>query len=359
MRYTKRLKTASAALVLATFAACGERQATDQVASAPQAELQQGNGAAATAARRSAIAAAQEGATLTLKVKLSMSAERSSADPDPLGARSRWRAMRSAELTCRVVASQPLGVGPDGPTPEQQAILNAAESQTNEAFEADDKPPAPGSLEARVEACKDDDACLMRVALEMAGDPQEQAKAEAEEARNAGAMASVEEAAARASAVRLEPNWQILQLDADGSRGERACEGTITVDDNEVYRLGFDGGDMGEGVEKRKGASELTTPPNLQVWYDLRGDRLIVDAQLGSVGGRVESVNVGGRKNSRNKDFSFNDEWAVTAGEMTRLEKRGSIATIPGSWTFTAPVAPDKHRGFSGKVEAEITVTPR
>ena len=58
---------------------------------------------------------------------------------------------------------------------------------------------------------------------------------------------------------------------------------------------------------------------NFAVWFDLKASRLIIDAQVGSVGGQVPSVNVGGRNNSHNHGFVFNADWAMSLGQVTRV----------------------------------------
>lgn len=44
-------------------------------------------------------------------------------------------------MTCRMLATSPRGVGPDGPTPQQKAVLDGAESQTAQTS-ADMQPSA-------------------------------------------------------------------------------------------------------------------------------------------------------------------------------------------------------------------------
>jgi hypothetical protein len=244
---------------------------------------------------------------LTLRIDVALKAERTIVDADPLGPRSRFVVARGATATCRVVASSPRGIGPDGPTDGQRAILDAAQAASE-----------------RGDATPDE----------------------------------LSDAAGRSTAVTTEPNWQPLLPDVDGAGGNGPCEGRIVVDDKEVYRLGFDGADMGEGVETRKGSGGLENGPSLVVWYDLKGGRLLVDAQMNSFMGRVPSINVGGRADSRNEGFTLNDEWGQSAGERTRLAADG-VRRIPGSWRFTSAISPDRHHGFSGQLELKLEVAAR
>lgn len=307
-----------------------------------------------------AITPVPEGTKFTLTFSVSSAAERRTADADPLGPRSHFKVQRAANVTCHFVARAPQGIGPDGPTPEQQAIFDEAEKVQGDAAAQLEQPgPATASLQARLAACGEDSNCQMRVALEVANDPELQRQAEAEAERNAQMMVPVDEASARVEAMTLEPNWQILVVDSDPRvSGEPACKGEVSVNDLEVYRLGFDGGDMGEGVETRKGAAPIEGVGLSVIWFDLKNGGTIIDVGLGGFFATVESVNVGGRDNSRNAGFRFNEDWEPDAGKGERLE-RGGVTAIPGRWTFAMPIEPTRHDGFQGAADFEWNVTPR
>lgn len=199
----------------------------------------------------------------------------------------------------------------------------------------------------------------MKVALDIANDPDMQAELTAQSARNETLAAGLDDAASRVTAVHAEPNWQLIMPDTAREGGKPICDGVLTVDDKEVYRFGFDGGDMGEGVETRKGETVTADSPTFYVWYDLKRGGLIVNIQLNAIRGEVPSVNVGARAHSRNATFGMNDDWARSAGENTRFERASGVTTIPGRWTFALPITPKVHQGFEGKIQAEIAIGPR
>jgi hypothetical protein len=357
------------AACLVLLVSCGSREsgndsAGDSRAAAGESDGPGGeaSGGAATAASFEglAIKPLPEGSKLQLRFTSALSAERNQVDKDPLGPRSNFKVSRRAELACRMVAGKPQGLGPDGPTAEQKAILDAAEAQSNEAGENLAPSPEMSAIEARIAACGEDEGCVMQAALDAASDPQQRAAAQAAEARNSSAAASMDDAASRVTAVYEEPNWQPLVLDVPpGGGGPPGCDGTITVDDKEVYRLGFDGGDMGEGVETRKGSTALADGAPFLAWYDLKRGGLIVQVQLSGIRGEVASVNVGGRKFSRNAGFGLNEDWARSAGEETRFRQDSGVTAVPGQWTFSLPITPAVHQGFGGKIDATIGVAPR
>lgn len=304
-----------------------------------------------------AIAPLAEGTPLTVKFSVSIAAERKTADPDPLGARSHFKVQRSANVTCTFTAGKPRGIGPDGPTKEQQAILDEAEKAAQTMGEQLEQAPAPGSLQARILACGEDSACQMRVAMEVANDPNQAAAAEAESERNRQMMQPVDEASARVDAVMTEPLWQPLLAEIPPGK-ELACEGEITANDVEVYRLGFDGGDMGEGRENRTGAAPAEGFGLSGIWFDLVNGRVIVDTQLGGFYAVIESKNVGGRDGPRNPGFTLGEDWEPRAGKVERLE-RGGVGAVPGRWTFAMPIEPKARDGFQGAADFEWSVERR
>lgn len=311
---------------------------------------------AAPGARAAAITPLKEGTKATVTFSASVAAERKTADADPMGPRSHFKILRETNFTCRMIAAAPSGISPDGPTPAQQAIIDATEASSQEAF-ADPGTPQPGSYEALIAACGEDADCQMRTALQIANDPKLRQQAEAAEASNARKVKPAEEAIARKQAMQLEPNWQRLLPDFDRNSGKGACTGTITTDDVEVYRLGFDGGDMGEGKETRKGTSPLNETFHFEViWYDLKTGRLVIDMQFGAIGGSVKSVNVGGRDVSRQPGIQFNEDWQASAGKISRLE-RADVRAVRGTWTIALPITAKENSGFVGTADARWSVT--
>jgi hypothetical protein len=304
-----------------------------------------------------AITPLPEGTPVIVKFSVSIAAERRTADPDPLGARSHFKVQRSANVTCTFTAGKPRGIGPDGSTKEQQAILDEAESASKTMGEQLDQAPAPGSLQARIEACGEDSACQMRVALEVANDPNQVTAAEAESERNRQMTQPVDEASARVDAMMAEPLWQPLLAEIPPGK-EIACEGQITANDLEVYRLGFDGGDMGEGREARTGAAPAEGVGLSVIWFDLANGRVIVDTQLGGFYAVIESKNVGGRDGPRNPGFTLSEDWEPRAGKVERLE-RGGVGAVQGRWTFAMPIEPKRHDGFQGAADFEWAVERR
>ena len=142
-----------------------------------------------------------EGTKATVTFSVSATAERKTASADPMGERSHFKIMRMANVTCRMAAAKPQGVGPDGPTAKQKAIIDAAEAANNGIGDAEETAPAPGSLEARIAACGDDEECKMRIALEIANDPAARREAEATEERNKAKMDPVGAANAKLQAM--------------------------------------------------------------------------------------------------------------------------------------------------------------
>jgi hypothetical protein len=369
MTYPTFVLRAALASLLLVLVSCGSREssrdsagdsgATAEASGESGEDEASGGAASAVSFEGLAIKPVPEGSKLQLKFTATLAAERNQVDADPLGPRSNFKVSRRVELGCRMVAGTYRGLGPDGPTPEQKAIFDAMQAQADQAA-GDFVSPDMSALEARVAACGEDQGCAMQAALEAANDPQMRAAAEAAETRNAALSASLEEAANRATAAQREPNWQLLIPDMPpGGGGPSPCEGTITVDDKEVYRLGFDGGDMGEGVETRKGSTPLADGAPFYVWYDLKRGGLIVDVQLNGIRGEVASVNVGGRKLSRNAGFGLNEDWARSAGENTRFRQDSGVTGLPGQWTFSLPITPAVHQGFGGKIDATIGIAPR
>ena len=300
-----------------------------------------------------------EGTVATATFSVSATAERKTASADPMGERSHFKIMRMANVTCRMAAAKPQGVGPDGPTPQQKAIIAAAEAANNSIAEGEDgdAAPAPGSMEARIAACGENEACKMKVALDIANNPEARREAEAEEARNKAKMDPIGDANKKLQAMYLEPNWQKLLPQFDrGSKAPSACTGTITVNDDEVYRLGFDGGSMGDGRETRKGSSATSNYTFDVIWYDLKTGRMVLLAQIGRISGTVKSVNVGGRSSSRPPVVTMNQDWEASAGKSVRLEKP-NVTTVPGDWKFALPIVPKTNAGFTGMTEYRLLVT--
>lgn len=362
MKHLPLLLQFVSAACLALLVACGSRESagdasTDADASGGSASTRAGGDAAG--GEPLAVTLLPEGSKLLLRFSGSVVAGRNQVDADPLGRRSDFKVSRTSAVTCRMVVGAPRGIGPDGPTAAQKAIIDGATAQSQASAEEMAATPGMAAIEARIEACGDDEGCRMQAALDIASDPQQQRTLQAASERNAALASQVEDASARATAVYTEPNWMMLFPDTSGGADKPVCDGTITTDDREVYRFGFDGGDMGEGVETRKGETPLADSPSFYVWYDLKRGGLIVDVQLNSIRGKVESVNVGARKTSRNAGFGLNEDWAASAGETTRFQRASGVAAIPGKWTFALPIKPEVHQGFSGKIEAEISIAPR
>jgi hypothetical protein len=327
----------------------GETAAVDEAASVATAAP----GPSTTA---SAIKPLPAETALTLKFKGTITAARKTADADPLGARSDFKILRSFDIACRMIARAPRGVGPDGPSPEQQAILDAADADMGAATSAMEEGAGVDDIEARAAACNDDFDCLARLATESAQDPETRRRLEAEEERNAGLSDRIEDAAARSTAVLLEPNWQFLAPDVSPyGDGPPACTGMITADDVDTFRFGFDGGDMGEGVKSRSGTAELSGSGAPEVWFDLKQGRIVIDAQLNAISATLASACSGQCEAPWPDSVSMNLDWATTAGEVTRLEK-GGVATIPGKWLFASEILPEKHQGFSGGGEFEVEI---
>jgi hypothetical protein len=346
---------------IAAIAGCGsqEENGAAEAAAGDQAQGEDGSARAEAAPGDLAIKPLPENTNLTLKFKGTINAARNLADSDPLGARSSFKIAREFDLTCRMVATSPRGIGPDGPTREQQAILDAAQAESDAAGEGMSEAAETSELQKRAAACGDDFACQMRVATEIANDPAQRRAAEAEEERNAGLGARLEAAADRVTAVQLEPNWQFLAPDVSPyGDGEPACTGTITANDSDVFRYGFDGGDMGEGVKSRTGTAEADDGGAPELWFDLKGGRLIVDTRLNAVRGDLPAACTGECEASWIDAVSLNDDWGASAGEVTRLEKGGETQ-ITGKRLFSSDILPERHNKFSGGGEFELEVSER
>ncbi|MFN3958480.1 MAG: hypothetical protein ACK4NP_01045 [Parvularculaceae bacterium] len=293
---------------------------------------------------------------MTLKFKGSVTAARMLADPDPLGPRSDFKILRSFDIVCRMVVRAPRGIGPDGPTRDQQVVLDAAEAAMNAAATEMEEGSGTDDIEARAGACNGDFDSIARVAMAAAKDPAARGRLEAAEERNAGLGSRMEEAADRATAVQLEPNWQFLAPDVSPyGDGPPACAGTITANDVDNFRFGFDGGDMGEGVKSRSGAADISGSGAPEVWFDLKQGRIVIDSQLRSITGTLPAACTGKCESPWSDAFSINDDWAKTASEKTRLEK-GGVTAVVGKWTFSSDIRPEQHQKFSGGGEFELEI---
>ncbi|MEZ5831440.1 MAG: hypothetical protein R3D05_09680 [Dongiaceae bacterium] len=138
---------------------------------------------------------------------------------------------RVLNAQCLMQAGQASQIGSKGPTPEQEAALNASSANTeafNQQFAPSDEMMA--NLEAEAEKCGDDEACLTALAMKLSKTPEMQAMAQkAPAAKEAMAGLNLDLGPAR---------YQMWQ--------PQSCTGSVTV--NDTYVDSDPGGEGGAGA---------------------------------------------------------------------------------------------------------------
>jgi len=138
---------------------------------------------------------------------------------------------RVLNAQCVMQAAAASQIGSNGPTPEQQAAMGAAQANAeafNQEFAPSDEMLA--NLEAEAAKCGSDEACLTALAMKLSQTPEMQAQAQ-------------QAPAAKAAMAGLDPDlgpvrYQLWQ--------PKSCTGTVTV--NDTYVDSDPGGEGGDGA---------------------------------------------------------------------------------------------------------------
>jgi hypothetical protein len=138
---------------------------------------------------------------------------------------------RVLNAQCVMEAGPASQISSKGPTPEQEAALQAAEAKT-EAFAQDFAPSDEmlANLEAEAEKCGEDEACLTALAMKLSQTPEMQAQAQ----KAPAAKQAMEGLQSGLGPVRYQL-WQ-----------PQSCTGTVAV--NDTYVDSDPGGEGGAGA---------------------------------------------------------------------------------------------------------------
>jgi hypothetical protein len=267
------------------------------------------------------------------------------------GAFSNYKADRTLNVTCDMQANPAGGVGPDGMTAEQksaEADAIAAGRRAEANVNAAGAPQDAAALQREIAACGNDQACQMRVAMQMMNDPRMQNVQQS--AIEAGR--TMRGPSDRLEAMVAEPVWQRWSEKVDSE----SCTGKITFDDFEDFDRGF----VAAGRGTSPGTRTVTGTADAggihpELWFNLKdgkrqftipiatyaGDANIQDTYSGNT---VESMSlVSGIGRMPNELLKIGPEGAASMGGT-------------GSKTFT--IDPAKTSGWSGTLTVSWNFKP-
>jgi hypothetical protein len=306
--------------------------------------------AAAPVPAAAGLEAAAEGMPAVFAFTATLVAERKVSDPRARSF-SDFALSRMLNVSCRMQAGMPSGIGPDGATPEQERL--AAEARAaGEAAEQSFSDTAAADAEAmqrEVDACGEDQACQMRVAMRLMNDPR---------------LRNVQESAIRAQET-MRPSTQRLADSVAAPVWQRwfprtdtpACTGSLTIADSETYDRGIDGeGDAtSPGTMTARGTAAVQGfPPD--IWFNLEaGERRIflpivayigevtkVDSRTGTAPIQIDIL--AGLPAARREGLQIGPEATATFAGSGRM----SIALDGGA----------AEEGWQGAIQIEWTFTP-
>lgn len=201
----------------------------------------------------------------TFTITATLKAERNLPKSDT-GAFSNYKADRTLTVTCDMQANPAGGVGPDGMNAEQKAAeedATAAGKRAEANMNASGAPQDAAALQREIAACGSDQACQMRVAMQMMNDPRMQNVQQSgmEAARTMGGPSN------RLEAMVAEPVWQRWSEKVDSE----TCSGKITFNDFEDFDRGFVAAGQGTspGTRTVKGTFDASGV-HPELWFNLK-----------------------------------------------------------------------------------------